>query len=149
MRSSLSATIVLALALAACGGTPGPAAPGTGANAGGDDVSAEDVAERLMDALVDEDYEQAHADLSTGQARDFADDPAGLQARIEDMGGPVTAYDLEAPRIEDDDGNSISVIEGNATMADGSEWSVLIRMQALGLQADPWRINEFDLQPDG
>ena len=144
LRVTLIVAVMLAALLGACG-PAGPAAPGSATDGGGQPVTAAQVAERLMAALRDEDYASAHADLSTGQARDYADSPAELEAKIARLGGPVTAYELEAPRVGGIAEDGKTLVEGSVTMSDGSTRALLIRMSAIGLLTDPWRIDDFDL----
>jgi hypothetical protein len=145
LRVTMIVAVMLAALLGACAGPAGPAAPESATDGGGQRVTAAQVAERLMAALRDEDYASAHADLSTGQARDYADSPADLEAKIATLGGPVTAYELEAPRVGGIAEDGKTLVEGSVTMSDGSTRALLIRMAAIGLLTDPWRIDDFDL----
>lgn len=133
---------LLMLALVACGRVAGP---GVSPGQAGPDVTAPEVAERLMSALQDEDYDAALAVLQTGRGRDYAADANELRQRIEGAGGPIESFELDEPTIETDDDGNTTVFTGTATMTDGSTTDVTIRMVALGLQADPWRIESFEL----
>lgn len=144
VRLGLLVIIVLAWLLSACAGAA-PTASGSATDGGGQPVTAAQVADRLMSAFRDEDYEAAHADLSTGLARSYADSPSDLEAKIADLGGPITSYELEAPRIGGTADEGKTLVEGTVTLADGSTEPLLIRMSAIGQLADPWRIDGFEL----
>jgi hypothetical protein len=135
-------TAVLLAACASPNTQPGGASPGATAER----VTAEQVGEQLMVALRDEDYEAAYAILSTGRARDVADDATDLETRIEaDQLVPAT-WTFDPLGYGSDDSGSFVLLDGDVTFADGETGSVAMKMQALGLQANPWRVEEFSLE---
>jgi hypothetical protein len=154
--SALSA-VALVLSAAACSPSdtstpaaseaarPSEAAPSTAEAK----VEPEDVAERLLTQLRDEDYAAAYETLSTGQARDVAANQDDLMTKIQSADTLVQEWSLEEPTfVTTEDGFSKVEVGGTVTFDDGGSGRVRVLMQALGLQADPWRIDEFELTRD-
>lgn len=152
MRKLATLTAVLAtLALVAAACTfASPGGAGGSPGGGEPEVTAPQAAERLMDALVAEDYAAAHGQLSTGLARSYAASPQELQSRIEAAGGPITDYELEGPRYDGEGPDEDKVLfDGTVTLTDGGTGAVTIVMNAIGLLADPWRIDRFEIGEAG
>ena len=121
-------------------GTVGPSATGS--------VEPEQVAERLLSQLRDDDYGAAYETLSTGQARDVAANELDLMTKMMSANTLVRDWSLEEPTYFSVDEQSMVEIAGTVTFDDGAPGRARIVMQALGLQADPWRIHEFELIRD-
>ena len=144
------AIVSVILVAAACSADDTPAASGSpsGEPSAEARVEPEQVAERLLTQLRDEDYEAAHQTLSTGQARDVAANELDLMTKLQSANTLVEEWSLEEPSfISVDDQAKVEVL-GTVTFDDGGSGDVRILMQALGLQADPWRIDEFELTRD-
>jgi hypothetical protein len=142
------ATLFLVLTAAACsaGDTAAPPASPDDLAVVEVHVEPEQVAERLLTELRDRDYEAAFATLSTGQARDLADDSSDLESRMTSADTLVADWSLEKPSyFSTDDGFSKVEVSGSVTYDDDVTGTVRVVMQALGLQADPWRVDEFEL----
>jgi hypothetical protein len=154
----LAVSTLLALSVGACAGNGAPASSApTGSTPAGSPpaasaatrVEAQQVAERLLGQLRDGDFEAAHATLSTGSAGEIAADPAALAALLNGGGSIPKSWELSAPNhITDANGDSAVEITGTVTFADDATGTVRIEMEALGSQADPWRVNEFELSRD-
>ena len=145
-RALLSALLVPALLLAACTSPGGASSPSAGATSEAK-VTAEEVAENLLVALRDGQYEVAHEILSTGSARDYAADPASLQSLVETAGLAPTTWSLEPVDYDIDDAGNDRIV-GTVTFADGSTGTVEITLTALGLSNDPWRVQGFRIDRD-
>ena len=152
MSSRLPAFVVLSLILVAVacsgGGPPAPTAGVPEVASPAAKVEAVDVAERLLAQLRDEDYTAAYATLSTGLARDLAANGLDLMTKLMTAHTRVRDWSLEKPTYISVDEISKVVVAGSVTFADGATGRVRIVMMALGLQADPWRIDEFELTRD-
>jgi hypothetical protein len=106
------------------------------------------VAERLLVQLRDEDYTAAYEMLSTGQARGVATTGVDLMTKLTDADTLVREWSLEEPTFFSVDELSKVEVGGTVRFDDGGTGRVRIVMQALGLSADPWRIDEFELTRD-
>lgn len=149
-RALLRASVLpLALAIGACA-APGPAPSGTTGGPGGTTdanatmVPAERVGEDLMTALRDGSLTAAWDILSTGRAAAKFNGEADFAAKMIAAGTPAT-WSFEPLKYESDDSGSSVVLEGPVTFDDGDTGHVRIRMQALGLQTNPWRVDELTL----
>lgn len=157
MRSALLRALILplALAIAACA-SPGPATP-TGsaahpsASSGGataavdaTQVPAEQVGEDLMVALRDGKLTTAWDLVSTGRAAAGFSGMPGFTAKMIAAGTPAS-WTFEPLTYGNGDSGSYVVVQGPVTFDDGGQGRVLIRMSALGMQTNPWRIDEFRL----
>ena len=144
------AVLLLILSAVACsaGGSPTPSASLPDEASPPARVEAEDVAERLLTQLRDEDYAAAHETLSTGQARDVAANQLDLMTKLQSADSLVREWSLEEPTYFSVDEQSKVEISGTVTFDDGGTGRVRIVMQALGLHADPWRVDEFELTRD-
>ena len=156
MSVRASALAVLLLLTAVACSTGGGSAPSMVPSAGGADgpsgeakVEPEAVAERLLTQLRDEDYAAAYETLSTGQARDVAADQLDLRTKMMSANTLVRAWSLEEPAFITVDEQSKVEITGTVTYDDDGTGGVRIVMQAIGLVADPWRVDEFELTRDG
>jgi hypothetical protein len=157
VRSALLRALILplALAIAACA-SPGPATP-TGSDAhpsafsGGataavdaTQVPAEQVGEDLMVALRDGKLTTAWDLVSTGRAAAGFSGMPGFTAKMIAAGTPAS-WTFEPLTYGNGDSGSYVVVQGPVTFDDGDQGRVLIRMSALGMQTNPWRIDEFRL----
>ena len=144
------AVLFLILSVAACsaGNVSAPSPGETDRASAGPRVESQDVAERLLTQLRDDDYAAAHLTLSTGQARDFAANGPDLMTKLQGANTMVREWSLEDPTFFRVDDSSYVEVIGTVTFEDGGTGRVRMVMQALGLQADPWRINEFELTRD-
>jgi hypothetical protein len=142
--------LVLILVAAACSGgdTPAPTGTGPAETSAGARVEPEEVAERLLTQLRDEDYAAAHQTLSTGQARDVAANQLDLMTQLTSANTLVREWSLEEPTFVTVDDQSKVEVTGTVTYEDEGTGGVRMVMQALGLQSDPWRIDEFELTRD-
>jgi hypothetical protein len=111
-------------------------------------VEPAQVAERLLTQLRDEEYTAAYETLSTGQARDVAANGLDLMTKLMSADTLVREWSLDDPAFITVDEASKVEIRGTVTFDDGGTGRVRLVMQALGLQADPWRIDEFELTRD-
>lgn len=111
-------------------------------------VEPQDVAERLLTQLRDHDYAGAYLTLSTGQARDFAANGPDLMTNLQGANTLVREWSLEEPTYVEVYDQAKVVVSGTVTFEDGGTGRISVLMQALGLQADPWRIDEFELSRD-
>jgi hypothetical protein len=145
------AGLLLVLCAVACsaGNTAAPSVSGTDGLVFEIQVEPEEVLERLLTQLRDEDYSAAYDTLSTGQARDVADDGLDLQTKLEAANTLVREWTLEKRTYFDTvDGFSMTEVGGTVTFEDGGTGRARVVMNAQGLQADPWRVNEFELTRD-
>lgn len=150
MRSALLRALILplALAIAACA-SPGPAHPSAssgGATAAVDatQVPAEQVGEDLMVALRDGKLTAAWDLVSTGRAAAGFSGMPGFTAKMIAAGTPAS-WTFEPLTYGNGDSGSYVVVQGPVTFDDGDQGRVLVRMSALGMQTNPWRIDEFRL----
>lgn len=148
MRAFVILLLVLSAAACGSGGTTDPVGSVSVEATAAARVEPEQVAERLLGQLRDEDYAAAHATLSTGLARDFAANQLDLMTKLMSADTLVEDWSLEEPQHMSVDEQSKVEVSGTVTFDDGGAGRVRIVMQALGLQADPWRIDEFELVRD-
>ena len=143
LRASL---LPLALAIGACS-APGPGSPSeplATAGAEATKVPAEQVGEDLMTALRDGSVRAAWDIVSTGSAAQAFNGQADFMAKMIAAGTPAS-WTFEPIKYEFDDVGSLVILEGPVTFDDGDAGHVRIRMRALGLQANPWRVEELSL----
>ncbi|HJP87871.1 MAG TPA: hypothetical protein VJ850_02415 [Candidatus Limnocylindrales bacterium] len=150
-RAALLSTVCL---VAACN-TAGPgttSSPGAATAPGGTgeaaasigEVSAEQVAESLMVALRDGHTTEAWTIVSTGLAPKKFNGIADFTAKMIAAGTPAS-WTFDPLKHGSNDSGSFVVVEGPVTFEDGGVGHVRIQMTALGLQANPWRVDEFTL----
>jgi hypothetical protein len=128
--------VSIALALLALAGCAAPAPT---------PVPAVDVADRLLVALREAEFDRAYELLATGDGRSFAPDPDVLRTRIEEAGGPPVDYTLESPRVEQREQGDVTVIEGTLEFDSGTSRRFVLELMAGGTSG-PWRIASFSIR---
>lgn len=144
----IAATLLLLAACGSQGGTTTLAPGGATPAPEGTKVPGEAIGEQLMTGLRDGDYASAQAILATGQARDYADDAADLEARVSSEKTQPKTWTFEPLAYETEDDLSYAILEGAVAYADGATGTVRIKMQAVGMLLNPWRVEEFELKRD-
>lgn len=143
----LSASFLLAsiLVTSGCGGGGGC----TGAPA----MQPEQAAQPALVALRDGDFDAATAVLSTGRAAREFGGKEGLHTIVEAFDLKPASWTWGKPEYKTerhgggDDYHYVEVI-GAVKFADGTRGRAIVTMEALGCQANPWRINTFALKRD-
>lgn len=142
-------TVIAACSAPAPGSTsaPGPTTASeatSGPDATVAEVTVEQAAENLMIALRDGHTTAAWDIVSTGQADEKFNGIADFTAKMIAAGTPAS-WSFEPLKYGNGDSGSFVVVEGPVTFEDGDTGRVHIQMQALGMQANPWRVDEFRL----
>lgn len=148
MRRSLFVLLVIpfTLLLAACdtstggtgGGTPAPQAT---------KMPAEAVGENLLGALRDTKTTEAWDIVSTGRADQTYNGLADFTAKMIEVGRPAS-WTFEPLKYDGDDTLSWVILSGPVTFDDDATGRVTIQMSAVGLLANPWRVDTFVLERD-